>query len=414
MARAQTAILILAVALLIGIVGAAPSLQDIEADFRAGNFAAAQAKARALVEFQPENSGAWIYLGLASARLGQQDAAAQAFQRAIAINPNDARPYLNLALVYAQRNEIDQAIASYQKGLALDDRNGSAFYNYGRLLAASGRLREAVQAFEHAVRLNDADAGPQIELSKLYLSVNDAPAAERAGRRAVELAPENLEGNVALAEVLITGRRHAEAASLLARIERSQANSAAFEYTLGVAEMGVHHYRAAIERFQKAVRLDAKFDLAHFLMGTAHFARSEMDKAETCFRAAISLNAANPLYYSYLVRVYEAKGPPFRQAALESTIKLLALNPGDVEGRLRLAKWAKEDGDLPRARAILEKVVGDDPQSAAAHVMLATVYYRLNLRKQAEEQQIMARSLERESQNKSSSAARDNASPAPH
>jgi tetratricopeptide (TPR) repeat protein len=406
------AIHMVVVALLLGSAVAALPAQDLEADFRAGRLAAVQARARELVHSQPNNFNAWMYLGLANARLGNQDAAAQAFERAIAINPADARPYLNVALVYAQRNDIDGAIAAYQKGLALDDHNFSAFYNYGRLLLARGRPRDAVVAFERAAKLNDLDAGAQVELSKLYLSLNDSAAAERAGRRAIELAHEDLDGNLALAEVLIASRRHDDAAALLARIERSQANSSAFQYTFGVAQMGLRRYGAAVESFQKAIQLQPKFELAHFLLGTAHYARSEMDAAETCFRTAIWFNAKNPIYYSYLARVYEAKGPTYRQASLETTTKLLALNPGDVEGRLRLAKWAKEEGDLPRARALLEQVVADDPRSAAAHVMLATIYYRLNLRKQAEEQQNIARSLEREAQN-ASPAARDSALPDP-
>lgn len=412
MPRARTAIRIIVAALLVGIAGAATATQDIEVDFRAGHFAAAQAKARELVHSEPKNSSAWIYLGLASAQLGQQETAVKAFERAIVINPNDARPYLNLALVYAKRNDIDRAIAAYQKGLVLDGHNVSGFYNYGRLLATAGRLREAVDAFEHATQLNESDAGAQIELSKVYLSLNEAAAAERAGRHAVKLAPENLEANLALAEALIASRRHTEAAGLLTRIESSNGNSAPFQYTLGVAQMGLHRYQRAIDSFQKAVQLDPHLDLAHFLMGTAYFARSEMGKAEACFLAAISVNSRNPLYYSYLARVYDTKGPEYRLAALDTTMKLLTLNPGDVEGRLRLAKWAKEKGDLARARSILEKVVSDDPQSSAAHVMLATVYYRLNLRREAEEQQAMARSIERAAQS-ANSAARDSASPAP-
>ena len=63
-----------------------------------------------------------------------------------------------------------------------------------------------------------------------------------------------------------------------------------------------------------------------------------------------------------------------------------------------MAKWAKEAGDLARARALLEEVVADAPTEISARVLLASVYYRLNLRQKGDEQTGMVRRLEALSQ----------------
>jgi len=134
--------------------------------------------------------------------------------------------------------------------------------------------------------------------------------------------------------------------------------------------------------------------------------RSELGEAETCFRTATALNPNNPLYYRYLVRVDEAKGLDHRQVAREDIAKLLALDPKSVDGRLQLAIWAKEEGDLSRARVILEQVIGDDPKAISPRVLLATIYYRMNLREQAKEQQAIAAALQKEVQSAASAPVR--------
>jgi tetratricopeptide (TPR) repeat protein len=383
-------------ALIAGEIAVATVSDKIDADLRAGRFSSAQAEAWQLVHAEPRNPMGWTYLGLAEVCLRHPDQALEAFEHAVALNPNDARPYLNLALLYAERKDIDRALSSFEKGLALDDRNVSGFFNYGRLLTAKGRFPEAAKAFERVTQLNSIDAGAYTELSKLYLSMNAPDTAVRSGRRAVELAPNNLDAGLALAEALIAKHRDGEAAELLARVEYGNRNSAAFYYTFGITQMGLHSYERAIESLKRSIRLDPKFDLAHFILGTAFYARNEIDEAEACFRTATSLNPSNPLYYSYLVRIYGAKGPEYRQAAYEANAKLLALNPRDIDGRLRLAVWAKEEGDLKRARDILERVIADAPKSVSAHVLLATIYYRLKLREQAREQQDIVSTLQHE------------------
>ncbi|PYT19862.1 MAG: hypothetical protein DMG57_44025 [Acidobacteria bacterium] len=64
-----------------------------------------------------------------------------------------------------------------------------------------------------------------------------------------------------------------------------------------------------------------------------------------------------------------------------------------------MAQWAKDDGDMPRARQLLEEVVRDDPSYSPARVLLAVVYHRLRLREKAEEQERAVRRLEAEAQN---------------
>jgi tetratricopeptide (TPR) repeat protein len=176
--------------------------------------------------------------------------------------------------------------------------------------------------------------------------------------------------------------------------------SAAFHYTLGIAQYRSKQFHPAVASFRQAVELDPRLDLAQFLLASALLGTGDLDGAETGFKAAIAIRPDQPLYRNYLARVYERRGPEYRVAALAATRQVLRLNPADVEARRRMAQWAKEDGDLPRAQQILEEIVRDEPSYSPARVQLAVVYHRLHLREIAEEQERAVRRLEADGQNR--------------
>jgi len=145
----------------------ADSLTAIARDLEANCYRDALAKARHRVR---ENSGdalAWTYVGMASVRLGERDAALEAFENAIALSPRDPRPFFDAVLLYDSRNDLDKAVDRYQRGLAIDGKDETAQFNYGRLLLLQGRPAEAEKAFLRTLEINPRDAGARVELSRL-------------------------------------------------------------------------------------------------------------------------------------------------------------------------------------------------------------------------------------------------------
>ena len=240
-----------------------------------------------------------------------------------------------------------------------------------------------------------------LELSRLYDAQGQHDEAVRSAKRGVELSPDLLEAHLALAEALIGGKRYLEALHSLSKVETRFQNSAAYHYTRGVAEMGLHRHQPAIVAFEKAVKLDPTYDPAQFLLGTAYYTTGDMERAETKYKAAIALNSKNALYFSHLAGLYDRRGPEFERAAREATLEALALNPDDPECNQRLAKWAIAREDLSEARTILERVVARNPQLTSPRALLAQVYSRLKLRKEAQEQRGIIQSLEEQARKRS-------------
>jgi len=378
----------------------AETLSAIASDLEANRYRDALAKARHRVREKPDDALAWTYLGMASVRLGEMDGALEAFERAIALDPRDPRPFFDAALLYANRNNLDNALDRYQRGLAIDGKNETAQFNYGRLLLLKGRREDAEKAFRRTIGINPRDAGARVELSRLALARNDFAGAVDSARQAAELSPVSLEANLALAEAYISAREDVQAMEHLKKLIPRFHKSAALHYTLGIAQYRSKQFHPAVASFRQAVELDPRLDLAQFLLASALLGTGDLDGAESGFKAAIAILPDQPLYRNYLARVYEQRGPDYRVAALAATKEVLRLNPADVEGRRRMAQWAKEDGDLTRAQQILEEIVRDDPSYSPARVLLAVVYHRLRLREKAEEQERAVRRLEADGQNR--------------
>ncbi len=324
--------------------------------------------------------------------------AVNALKRAVEINRSDtdARLALVEALLRARRRR--EAAGQAHAFLEMAGVPTPALVSLGGLLVEGGELELARTVLSQALSVSPNSVGAHLQLSKLCLALNDYPGAIRAARRGVELTPGALEPNLALAEALISARQDSEAEDLLMKVEPQFQKSAPFQYTLGIARFRAKHFVPAIAAFKQATELDPSLDLAYFLLGQSSLNAGELDEAETNLKAAIRLKPRSTLYYNHLAQVYEQKGSGFHQAAMDITKKVLALDPKDIESRERLAKWAKEEGDLPRARQLLEAVVAEAPAEIPARVLLASVYYRLNRRKEGDEQTRAIRALEAEAQ----------------
>ncbi len=180
----------------------------------------------------------WHHLGGAYASLGDDRAAARAYEKAVAIAPEDAFSWNNLGLAYirldnvpAAKRALDQALERapdnpdtlnsygtlllYQgryreaegyvgSALARDPDNVPALVNYGIVLLARGELDGSLRTLERAAALNPRYANAYFNMGLVYEARGDAAAAAAAYRRGLEFAPGNAEAQRRLAA--LTGR----------------------------------------------------------------------------------------------------------------------------------------------------------------------------------------------------------------
>ena len=251
-----------------------------ESYFRRGKLAAAERELRAVVEEQPQNLAAHLWLAQTLARQNRSHEALVEYERAIAL-PGGARDALPQAVdlaiaggdverarrlagavtertsaVLVARGAIAEAQhdsrmaeRAYRAALETDSLSFEAAARLVDLLAASGRAGEAAGAIERAVRLAPDSPRHLALLGTVRLAARDGPAAEASLRRALELAPDGADVRIALGRALLMEKRAGDAVAVLVAAPASVDR----DILLGSAYSAQRDWNRAIEHLQQAL-----------------------------------------------------------------------------------------------------------------------------------------------------------------
>ena len=205
--------------------------------------------------------------------------AAKALEESLQLRGGDAEA--QIALVEALLGAGQRDRARRQAELCLQSSLPAEMVTrLGTALVRGNETALAETALERARAAAPNSPAVYIELSRLRSTLKQHEGAVLAARHAVKLAPQALEGYLALAEALISGKRHLEAVDTLSEVQSQFQSSASFHYTLGVAQSGAHLPQPAIKSLERAVNLDPRYDVAQFLLGIAYYRVGNLEKAE--------------------------------------------------------------------------------------------------------------------------------------
>ena len=133
------------------------------------------------------------------------------FRRAVDARPDDARLRENLGAVLASMGRFEEALSEYQRARDGGAAGAPLFTNLGVLYAQTGRLADALESFLEAANADRQSPGPQLNLARLHLQLDDVTQAMTAIQRAKELAPGNLQALLMESQALASLGRFDEA-----------------------------------------------------------------------------------------------------------------------------------------------------------------------------------------------------------
>lgn len=195
---------------------------------------------------------------------------------------------------------------------------------------------EAKQAFERTIELNPRHFRAYLGLA-YTASADETVDVEPYYRKVVELAPNFLEGRMALGN-----------------------------YYAGIEELG-----QAAEQYNAALAANPKYDVAQFRLGLIALYLELLDEAETRFNAVVQLNPMSYEAYYHLGNIwYTRRDLDKAKAQYEQALKYRV---NYVDPNYGLGNVFRDQGDNDKALAQFEKVIRIAPQHADAYFSRASI-----------------------------------------
>ncbi len=350
------------------------------------------------------------------------------FKRAQAIKPDVeiARALIVISLRLQNYSEALAYYRDYAARLAVESgtsaHTAAARAELGAAFYEAGQMKEAEAELSAAIKIEPADQQSVMRLARVYLAVNDLPAAGRTLEAAVARGMDVGPVYALLAEVYQQSGHPENAIPALRLAIQHDPQSEKYRFDYAILLTNTNAPGAAVIRLEEALQSFPKSPRLWFALGFAYFKLDKDEESERALKRVIDLDAkfAPALAYRGLIRakkgeyveaisLYESalavdpklavvhhliadamlKQVDADAVRIESHLRRAAeLDPTFTPARLSLGKLFMRSQRWTQAASELEQVIKLDPTVAEAYYQLGRAYGRL--KRGAEAQAAMA------------------------
>jgi Flp pilus assembly protein TadD len=148
-----------------------------------------------MLEWAPNDSEGWYYLGRTKYNENRFEEAVRAFQQSLKLDPQNVKTEDNLGLAYAGLDRVDAAISAYRTAMEwqkdASTKNAGPFIDLADLLLDQNRAQESIAYLSEAIEIAPQDSKAHELLGKAYARLEQFPQAQAELEQAAQLAPEN-------------------------------------------------------------------------------------------------------------------------------------------------------------------------------------------------------------------------------
>ncbi len=136
-------------------------------------------------------------------RKGEMKAAEKLYLQAASKDPRCSKAYSRLGIIYLENGEDwEDAEAAFRQALKFEPENGYILNNLGLVLYHQDRYADAIRNFEMSVRQDEQNASRHANLGMAYMAMRQYAKAESSFKKALKLAPNEMEYKDLLAEAM--------------------------------------------------------------------------------------------------------------------------------------------------------------------------------------------------------------------
>lgn len=310
------------------------------------------------------------------------------FTNAIQQNASDAAPRLALINYQLAQKDFKAALEVAQTATAAMPNNTDILEALGRAQAATGDGNQASATFNKLAQLMPQSPLPYLRLADVQWSAKNRDAAMQSLKRALAIAPDNLQAQRAMVDVHLADNKVAEATTVAREIQKQrptqdigflieggiEASQKRWDRALEIYTAGL---KAAPNSTELATRMHvaltaAKKDAAadkhvadwlkghprdsefYFYLGDQAMASRNLAVAESRYREVLKIQPENALALNNVAWLMATAKKPGAVALAEKATTLLPNRPVIMD---TLALALATEGQLPKAVEVMKKAV---------------------------------------------------------
>jgi len=301
------------------------------------------AQLKAAVEKAPHDPVPLRRLATVQAKLGRPEDAVASLKTATELAPEDVSILEDLLAVHRGPGAFAELIPVYGKLISLNDENLSYLVGLGEAQLRLGREEEALTTWRKMVSEPD---GRRYQLLARTLNKHDfADEAVEAYRKALELAPEDVETRLALSRLLLSREDRPEGqATLGALLEGPEAGAPLFLEAATLYEKAGMEDEVLRTLEQGAQRDDTNYEIQRRLAEIYHRGKEYPKAADAYYRAIdCASNLDDKLALNkHLINLYMTHMPRWPYEEDGKKVKLAPLYVLGEDYRQRMLKHPNE------------------------------------------------------------------------
>lgn len=279
---------------------------------------------------------------------------------AIKLHPSEAAPRIAQINVLFSAGRPKDAVAAAQAAIQALPDNAALVDLLGRAHMLAGDAPAATQAYGQLGKLQPNSPLAAIRLAELHATLKDTRSAISQLRRALEIAPDNVDVHAALAGLLAVDGKASEARSVVAAMQAKQPQNAVVWDVGGDLESYLANYPAAAAAFQTSLKKRDSAETA-IKLHRVLLSSGKREDAKNFEEAYVAKRAKDTAFLVYLGDA--ALGAGDYEVAERRYAQVVKLQPDHVVALNNLG-WALAKSGKPGGIEYVERALKIKPDSA--------------------------------------------------
>jgi tetratricopeptide (TPR) repeat protein len=320
----------------------------------------------------PDNSEAYSMLAVFYVRSGDFDKALAEYSSLYREHPRDVQVKGNYIEMLIRKSRLDEAAKLDDELLKANPKDPYALIYRGQVQLGRGDAAGAVDSLQRAVKNDSDNALAHYHLGRAFAMQRSYAEAESEFREAVNLHPDLIDAQGALAELEMRRRDVDALAQTAQQIVSGAPNSPDGYLFSALAEMARQKYSEAEQDLQKAIDLAPGNPVPYVQMGNLHVARKQYAEAAKLYQQALDRDAASTDGLQGLMKAYLVQRQPDQAIAAARTQIGKSPNNSGFYDLLGTALFENKK-DVSGADAAFQKAIELDSSNSDALMKLAQV-----------------------------------------